>query len=358
MSQTPAVPVFFHTEQLAFKPLYEWAFGEKIDHPETTARAESILAAVEAEGPRFVIRQPSEVPLGALRQQHAMNLLTLYQAAEAQLEDDQTFYPMVFPREHSADPTNLHHAGAFCFDSGTPLAAQTLRAAGWSAACGKAAAVAVRKEGCKLAYALSRPPGHHATRGLFGGYCYFNNAGVAARHLKRSGRVVVLDIDYHHGNGTQSLFWRDDKVFTISVHGDPRDVFPFFAGFAPETGGGRGQGYNLNIPLPRGLDGAAYFDVFDATVLPAIRTFAPDYLVVAAGFDTYKLDPVGHWAFETADYHELGGRLARLDVPTVAVQEGGYYTPHLGANAVAFLRGFDDVARSPYSADKPRHTDE
>lgn len=333
-------PVFFHDDQLDFKPLYEWAFGDKVAHPETTARAESIVAAVERASARYELRVPPELPMSALRAQHNMNLLTLYRAAEAQLGADETFYPMVFPREAPADPTNLHHAGAFCFDSGTPLAARTWRAAVCSAACAHAAARALRRERSQLVYALSRPPGHHATRGLFGGYCYFNNAALAARSLRRHGRVAIIDVDYHHGNGTQSLFEGDDKVYTVSVHGDPRDAFPYFAGFASETGKGRGLGYNLNIPLPLGLDGQAYLAEIDSMVLPAVRTFGPDYLVVSAGFDGYYKDPVGRWALRTEDFHALGDRLGRLALPTVVVQEGGYYSAHLGRNVVAFLDGF------------------
>ena len=339
IGQDGPIPVFFHDDQLDFKPLYEWAFGEKVTHPETTARAESIVTAVQRGGARFDLRQPKEVPISSLRAQHDLNLLTLYRAAEAQLDADQTFYPMVFPREASADPNNLHHAGAFCFDSGTPLAAQTWRAATCSAACAVAAARTLRRESGGVTYALSRPPGHHATRSLFGGYCYLNNAALAARSLRRHGRVLIVDIDYHHGNGTQSLFWRDDKVYTVSVHADPRDAFPFFAGFPQETGAGRGAGHNLNVVLPQGIDGPAYFETFDAVVIPAVRTFAPDYLVVAAGFDGYCKDPVGHWQLVTADFEALGDRLGRLKLPTVVVQEGGYYTRHLGRNVVAFLDG-------------------
>ncbi|MEZ4472663.1 MAG: hypothetical protein R3F60_18140 [bacterium] len=335
----PSVPVFFHPEQLDFKPLYEWAFGRRIKHPETNARAARIVAAIEAAGSRFDLRQPREIPLGAIRAQHDMNLMTLYRTAETALADGETCYPMVFLQEGAADPTNLHHAGAFCFDSGTPLAAQTWRAAGWSAACAREAATVVRKGQARIAYSLSRPPGHHATRDQFGGYCYFNNAGIAARQLRQAGRVAVLDIDFHHGNGTQSLFWRDPKVFTVSIHGQPPDAFPHFTGFASETGAGRGAGYNLNVPLPDGLDGQACFERLEQVVFPALKTFDPDYLVVAAGFDTYHLDPVGEWKLVTPDYAELGGRIARLGLPTVVVQEGGYYAPHLGRNAVTFLTG-------------------
>ena len=344
-----AIPVYFHEAQLEFKPMYEWAFGEKITHPETTARAESILAAVERQPALFERLEPPEIPLGALRRQHSLSLLTLYNTAAAHLKASETFYPMVFPKERDGrgDPTNLHQAGAFCFDSGTPLAHNTWEAAGWSAASALAGARALRsgKKG-RLVYALSRPPGHHATRQAFGGYCYFNNSALAATALKRGGRVAVVDIDYHHGNGTQSIFYKDPRVLTISIHGDPRDAFPYFAGYARETGAGRGLGFNLNLIQEPGVDGQHYLSVLDAFVLPALRQYDPEYLVLAAGFDTYVRDPVGHFELEHADYPEIGERFGRLGLPTLVVQEGGYYAAHLGRLVTAFLGGVHDGQRS------------
>lgn len=334
------VPVFFNELQLDFKPLYEWAFGNKIAHPETTARAESILAALQAVPAEFEIREPGEIPLSSLRSLHDFNLMTLYNTAR-QLPEDETFYPSVFPKNHQAkaDPTNLRHAGMFCFDSGTPLSAQTWSAATWSAACAKQAAVELRKGKAPILYALSRPPGHHAQKDLFGGYCYFNNAGIAAKHLRRSGRVAILDVDYHHGNGTQSLFYKDDKVLVLSVHGDPRTEYPFFCGYASETGAGRGEGYNLNFPLPPGTDGKRYVRRLRKDVLPAIHHYAPDFLVLAAGHDTYLKDPVGNFQLKTEDYEVMGELIGRLHLPTAVIQEGGYYTPHLGRNVRSMLAG-------------------
>lgn len=340
------MPVFFHPAQLAFEPLYEWAYGEKIDHPETTARAESIVATLSAEPSRFEVRSPPALPASALRGHVAPDLLTVYDTARG-LPDDETFHPMVFPRATRAtraDPTNIHHAGAYCFDSGTPLNNRTFEAATWSAACARQAAVEVRRGRAKLAYALSRPPGHHATRDAFGGYCYINNAGLAARHLRRHGRVAIIDIDFHHGNGTQSLFYDDDRVLTLSIHGDPRDYFPWFAGFADETGRRKGAGFNLNLPLPGGADLQAWAEQLDEHALPRIRRFSPDWLVISAGLDAYHLDPLGHHDLRTDDFATLGDRLGRLGLPTVVVQEGGYYTPDLGINARALLMGLTDGA--------------
>ena len=337
---TDKTTVFFHELQLDFKPRYEWAFGEKITHPETTTRAEAILAALEREHQLFDLREPEAIPFEALRELHSYQLLTLYSAAE-QLEPERDFHPTVFPKlsRGQGDPTNLHHAGAWCFDSGTPLNAATMKAAGWSAGCAQAAAKIVR-DGAKLAYALSRPPGHHATEDMFGGYCYFNNSAVAARQLRAKGaRVVILDIDFHHGNGTQSLFWTNPNVLTVSLHGDPRDYFPFYTGYPRETGAEEGSGYNLNLVLEAGVDGQGYLEILGRHAFAAIEHFDPDVLVLAAGLDGYAKDPIGNFSLTTEDFHRIGERIGGLGRPIVAIQEGGYYTPHLGRNAVALLRG-------------------
>ncbi|MGV3525451.1 MAG: histone deacetylase family protein [Candidatus Sericytochromatia bacterium] len=334
------MPVFFHPEQLAFKPLYEWAFGKKIKHPETTKRAESILSALKKDRDHFDIRVPELVSPKTLRETHSYQLMTLYNTTQS-LEDGVTFYPSVFPnKKHaSCDPTNILHAGYFCFDSGTPLNAQTLSAASWSASCAYDAASLVADGTVRLAYALSRPPGHHASENSYGGYCYFNNAAIACEKLLSKGRVAILDIDFHHGNGTQELFYETNKVLTLSIHGDPRTCYPYYSGFSHEMGVGKGEGYNLNFPLPKGTDFGPYRELLEKHVLPALHNFVPDYLIIAAGFDTYRLDPVGDFNLETADYFELGRLLAGLGYPTVVIQEGGYYTPDLGLNVATFLKG-------------------
>ena len=335
-----SIPCFFHSDQLDFKPRYEWAFGEKLAHPETTARAESILAALESEPSCFHMRSPGSVPLSAIRRTHDYSLLTLYTTAR-QLPAGHTAYPSVFltGKEYRADPSNIAHAGSFCFDSGTPLNRQVYNAATWSAACAVEAANTLRKGSHRLTFALSRPPGHHATRDQFGGYCYFNNTALAARQLRRQGRVAVLDIDFHHGNGTQSIFWRDGKVLTISVHGEPREFFPFCIGFPSETGAGPGSGFNLNIPLPAKTNGAEYKKVLRQIVLPAISNFDPAYLVLAAGVDGYERDPIGDFSLTTKCFHQIGELIGRLHLPTAAIMEGGYYTPHIGRNVVSLLKG-------------------
>ena len=335
------IPVYFHPDQFNFHPKYEWALGNRIKHPESTRRAESIFKELKKNSALFEFHQPPKIPLAALRDTHSYELINLYNTA-ATLPDGQEFYPSVFPQKNKTkpDPTNIRHAGFYCFDSGTPLNKDTWNAAAWSAASAYYAAKDVLQEKHKVTYSLSRPPGHHASKDSYGGYCYFNNAAIAAKVLKKKGRVVVLDIDFHHGNGTQDIFYKDDKCFVISTHGDPRLYFPFYKGFSNETGEGAGTGYNLNILLEENCTYKQYVKTLKKFVIPAIKSFEPDSLVISAGFDTYEHDPIGTSEFHTEDYYELGLLLKKLTLPTVVVQEGGYFTKDLGKNVNSFLKAF------------------
>lgn len=337
------MPVFFHEEQLQHTPLYEYAFGDKINHPETTHRAESILNELKNETDRFKILSPSEFPLRILKEIHNKKMIKAIQSATG-LSPEDTFYPCVFPyyRDKSQlDPSNIKHAGAFCFDNGTPLTATTYMAAAWSAADAVEAAKTVLSSKSKYAYALCRPPGHHASRDLFGGYCYFNNAAVAAKMLRKvCSKVAVLDIDFHHGNGTQVIFEQDPSVLVINLHGDPNEFYPYFSGYETETGKGTGKGFNINVCLERGVDGQEYMHALRARAIKPITEFAPDALILSAGFDTYAGDPVGAFALQTQDFHEIGEVIAELDIPTVIVQEGGYDEGSLGRNVLSLLTAF------------------
>lgn len=343
-----AIRVYFHELQLAFKPLYEWAFGEKIPHPETTSRAESILWALRADDAHYIVESPEIIDESLIHQVHDKDLVRLYHTA-SQLSPEGTFYPSVFPGRESMklDPSRIEHAGGYCFDSGTPLNAMTLEAATWSAACAYQAAQALKQERLPVTYALSRPPGHHATREAFGGYCYFNNAGIAAHYLRQFGKVLILDIDFHHGNGTQQLFYRDADVFVMSIHGDPQTFYPYFSGYEEELGAGPGKNFNCNVVLPARCDGSEYLRVLRQRVIPTIDKFKPDFLILSAGHDTYANDPVGNFALLDEDFHELGQELGRLKYPTLVIQEGGYCTAELGRIVHVFLEGLRSAKKPP-----------
>ena len=259
--------------------------------------------------------------------------------------------PSVWPTRgmrHDVLPQNFAaRLGLYAFDAGTPLTSGSWAAACGGAACAIAAAerVADAAPGAapseRSAFALTRPPGHHAGSDFFGGYCFLNNAALAAQTLRERGveRVAVLDVDYHHGNGTQQIFEARADVLTISIHGDPRTEYPFFLGHADERGSGAGTGFNLNLPLPRGSGFTRWREALH-TALAEVRRFGAQALVVPLGVDTFAGDPISGFTLQSADYLQLGADLAGAALPTVFVFEGGYAVAEIGVNAVNVLEGF------------------
>ncbi len=217
----------------------------------------------------------------------------------------------------------------------------------WAAACA-ATDVAVTAaqlvlDGEGAAYALCRPPGHHAYRDLAGGFCFLNNSAIAAAHLRlEHERVAILDVDVHHGNGTQGIFYERGDVLTVSIHADPTSFYPFVWGFAHERGSGAGLGANLNIPLPIGTGDEGYLQAL-GTAKATIEAFAPGALVVALGLDASEHDPLAGLAVTTDGFRRIGQAIAALELPTVFVQEGGYLSDILGANLTAALAGFEEA---------------
>jgi acetoin utilization deacetylase AcuC-like enzyme len=256
-------------------------------------------------------------------------------------------YPYIFPiRNTKRPPKDLPlRAGYFCIDTFTPLNANAWLAARKGVDCALTAADCVLG-GAHFAYALVRPPGHHAERRAFGGFCYFNNAAIAAHYMSRFGRIAVLDIDYHHGNGTQDIFWKRGDVLTLSIHGHPSFAYPYFSGFREETGEGEGKGCNLNYPLPERITPAEYLETLDEA-LRRVRRFRPAYLVLPLGFDTGVADPTGSWSNRPSDFETIGKRIAQVGLPTLVVQEGGYRTRTLGSNALHFFKGLWEGRPAP-----------
>ena len=227
------------------------------------------------------------------------------------------------------------------------MAAETSISAGsWEAACASAdvalTAAARIRVGERGVFALCRPPGHHAARDLYGGYCFLNNAAIAAQYLRDHGssRVAILDVDFHHGNGTQDIFYERSDVLYSSIHGDPLEAFPYFAGYADEIGAGEGVGYNQNLPLPRGSDFGAWRVALDAA-LARIDRFAPSALVVSLGVDTFEHDPISFFKLRSDDFTRYGRLIGALRIPTLFALEGGYAVAEIGVNAVNVLQGFE-----------------
>lgn len=324
-------------------PRWEFTRGRRIYSKDIPSRATVITEALATSTMPFEIVPPTKQPSEPIARTHAYYDFLVSVAAE--LGPDEIIYPDVFPvRRRAPRPShNAALAGYYCFDTGTPLTRQVFAAATEAADIAMTAADLLATE--RVTYALCRPPGHHAEREVFGGYCYFNNPALAAIRLAERGRVAVLDIDYHHGNGTQDIFYETDKVFTVSIHGDPALVYPYFSGYADEFGIGAGRGANLNLPLKPGASAIQYLETLDYA-LAAIKEFGPETLVVAVGFDTCKGDPAGSFDLLTRHYPLVARRIAALGYPTLLVQEGGYRTETLGQNAVAFLQAFQEAAIS------------
>jgi len=255
------------------------------------------------------------------------------------LDEDTAIYPYVFPvRNRTRPPKDLAiRAGYYCIDTFTPLTGNAYLAAKKAVDCSLTAAKQLLED-CRIAYALVRPPGHHAEPATFGGFCYFNSSAAAAHLLSSYGTVAMLDVDYHHGNGQQEIFYERGDVLTISIHGNPRYTYPYFSGFKGEKGRGPGRGLNYNFPLPENIGGERHRESL-REALKRIERFQPRFLVVPLGLDTAREDPTGSWTLETPDFEEMGRMIGALRLPTLVVQEGGYDTRVLGINARSFLSG-------------------
>ncbi len=289
-----------------------------------------------------------------IRAVHDGRLVDYLERTCKELGTERSLYPYVFPVRNRARPPRERSvlAGYYCIDTFTPLNASAWQAARSAADCALTAADRVL-EGHPVAYALVRPPGHHAERGTFGGFCYLCNGAIAANYLSRHGRVAILDIDYHHGNGQQDIFFERRDVLTVSIHGAPSFAYPYFTGFADETGIGPGAGYNLNVPLPETITPAEYAEAL-ARALRRIRRFDPAYLVLSLGFDTAKGDPTGTWSNGPSDFFQIGQAIGAAGYPTCVIQEGGYRVRTLGANARRFFLGLYEGVRSARAAGATR----
>jgi len=316
---------------------------------EVPARADHVLAELQRRQLGSV-QHPQTFDDAALARIHSLRYLRFLATAWDQwvaldpANADKDILPSVWPTRTfrtDIEPDNFAaKLGLYSYDAGSPFTAGTWVAARAGADCALSAAQRL-VHGDRAAFALSRPPGHHAGMDFYGGYCFLNNAALAAQHLCDAGmaKVAVLDIDYHHGNGTQAIFYDRPDVFFASLHGDPRTEYPFYLGHADETGVGAGLGTNLNIPLPRGTG----FDVWFAALeqaLGAIQRFGAQALVVSLGMDTFEGDPISGFTLRSADYLRVGQRLAAAGLPTVLVFEGGYAVAEVGVNAVNVLEGF------------------
>ena len=332
---------FFDDRQLAHAPLQELHNGGWENYQETAARATDISARLTGMRPS---RDFGSDPILAVHSADYIDFLStaFEQWRDAGRSGDAIGYtfPVVGRR-----PLNLTRIdarlGAYSFDAATPIASHSWDAAYWSAQTALSALDHVVQNAAPSAFALCRPPGHHAGADYMGGYCYLNNAAIAARQAHKAGLgpVAILDIDYHHGNGTQDIFYDDPEIFFASIHADPVSDYPFYWGHAAERGEGEGMGYNLNLPLPRGTGDADYLFALDAALV-RIRSFGADVLVLALGLDAHENDPFHGFKLTTPGFGKIAAVIAGLELPTVIVQEGGYLSADLGDNLTSFLNGY------------------
>jgi acetoin utilization deacetylase AcuC-like enzyme len=330
-------------------PQTEFYRGERVPCFESPARLDFVLNELAARG--HELRTPDTDSMVALLKIHSPAYLAFLQTAWQQWlalspgNADVQPFPSVWPLRtlrHDVEPENfIAKLGLYSMDNGTPLVAGTWAAVkGGADAAASAAALVSRGE--RSVFCATRPPGHHAGADFMGGYCFLNNAAVAAEALLASGcqRIAVLDVDFHHGNGTQSIYYNRSDVLFVSLHGDPQAAYPFYLGHADELGAGDGLGFNLNFPLPAGTTAERWFAALDAAC-ERVKSYRADALVVSLGLDTFAGDPISSFKLQSPDFEKLGHRLAGLGLPAVLILEGGYAAQALGVNAVNVLSGFE-----------------
>ena len=308
---------------------------------ERPARVDVILKAISdlPDVERLPVRNFGEGPIRAV---HDVDFVNYLKNICTELPKGELLYPYVFPIRRTDRPPydKSVRAGYYCIDTFTPLSLDAYQAARSSVNVALSGASSIL-DGEPLVYSLCRPPGHHAERDTYGGFCYFCNGAIAAQYLatKLGGKIAVLDVDYHHGNGTQDIFYARKDILTVSIHGHPNFAYPYFSGFADEKGEGEGVGFNHNLPLAEDVHDGRYLEALDEA-LGLVRRFKPVALVVSLGLDIAKADPTGTWSITPDGLSEIGRRIGSLRYPTLLVQEGGYNIRFLGRNAARLLTGF------------------
>jgi acetoin utilization deacetylase AcuC-like enzyme len=336
----------------------EYYHGNLLPYAEQASRTELLRAELLKTGLMTEVQVTKALPEAALTRVIDPDMLALLKNVGQEIEQKTFFnqgsqyslpegqeiyvYPGFAPIRPFMMRLKESRAGGLGYyftDKEAPVGAGTYEAALYSATAAYDGALALLSGESRAAYALCRPPGHHAGRDFMGGYCYFNNAAIAATHLRdQLGRVALLDVDYHHGNGSQAIFWDDPQVFFASVHGHPDHEYPYYAGHADETGGDGAPNLTLNLPLPAGTTNEEFLAAW-ATMLDRTLAFDPVAVVLSLGFDTYEKDPLSTFAVKREAYYQIGREAMALGLPLLVVQEGGYLVEALGDLAEQFFRG-------------------
>ncbi len=315
---------------------------------ECPERVEHILAELDRRGHTDIV-EPQDFGLDPIRRVHDADFVDFlktcwaeWQAAGFEGEAIASSWPSRrMPR--MTPPRHIDgRIGYYCLACETSISEGTWEAAYAAAQVALTGAKRIG-QGARAAFSLCRPPGHHAAQDMFGGYCFLNNAAIAAQAMRDGGaaRVAVRDVDFHHGNGTQAIFYDREDVLFLSLHGDPMDAFPYFLGGSDETGAGAGQGFTVNYPLPPGCPYSTWVEALE-DALGKIAAYGADALVISLGVDTFERDPISFFKLTSDDFTDYGARLARLGLPTLFVMEGGYAVAEIGVNTVNVLDGFGE----------------
>jgi len=322
--------------------------GELVTPFERPSRADTVIKAI-AQSNLGEILEPETFTMDPVRAVHSDDFIAFLETAWQEWQDagftgEAIASSWPARRMQSRVPTSIDgKIGYYALAAETSITEGTWAAVLASKDVALTGAKALHR-GEQGVFSLCRPPGHHAASDMFGGYCFLNNAAIAAQYLCDQGtkRVAILDIDFHHGNGTQDIFYDRDDVMFCSLHGDPQQAFPYFLGYADETGSGKGLGYNLNNPMPRDT-GFTQWQQSLTAALAELDKFSPQYLIVSLGVDTFENDPISFFKLTTADYFTTGAMIAELRIPTLFVMEGGYDIDEVGINVLEVLKGFESV---------------
>ncbi|AKS46128.1 Acetoin utilization deacetylase AcuC [Octadecabacter temperatus] len=325
-------------------------FGGQLVEPfERPSRAEYIIGRVREVdlGP---VSEPDDYGMDPILAIHDADFIAFLQGAWSDWQSagfEGEAMPTVWPARRMSQkiPTNIEgRLGYYALACETTISEGTWEAAYASAQVALTGAQRLN-DGAKSVFSLCRPPGHHAAIDMYGGYCFVNNAAVAAQHLLDTGakRIAILDVDFHHGNGTQDIFDARDDVLFISLHGDPMDAFPHFLGHADETGNGNGDGFTINYPMPPNTDFKTWREALQRA-LAQIADYAPDKLIISLGVDTFESDPISFFKLKSEDFTTYGADIATLNLPTLFVMEGGYDIAEISVNTINVLQGFESAS--------------
>jgi acetoin utilization deacetylase AcuC-like enzyme len=324
--------------------------GQLVTPFECPQRADYVLAAIEFQGLGEIIA-PAQWPRSLVESIHGSSYLTFLDTIWqrwTQAGHLGEAIPNIWPSRSMPSQRIPNHIegqlGYYSLAGETSISEGTVQAA-WASANVALSAADLIHQGEGSAFALCRPPGHHASKDQYGGYCFINNAAIAAQKLRNDGakKVAILDVDFHHGNGTQDIFYQRNDVLFSSIHGDPMEAFPYFLGFADEMGEGPGLGHNLNLPLPRGTPYHVWHQALTHAI-SKIHAFEADAVVISLGVDTFENDPISFFKLKSDDFIDMGKTVANTDLPTLFIMEGGYAVEEIGTNTVNVLKGFENLA--------------